>query len=140
MYFSAPARPRSKSRCRRLSKRPPWDWEDLCAAEAALAHETTYPSRADEYGPSLAHLIDLGRSLSGIELARLLRRRRAVSGELSRLLTTVDLLVLPVMGRATPTIAWMTEVGRTPETSAARRRYTAPFDMSGQPTVTFPAG
>ena len=44
------------------------------------------------------------------------------------------------MGRATPTIAWMTEVGRTPETVAARLRYTAPFDMSGQPTITLPGG
>jgi amidase len=117
-----------------------WDWEALCAAEAALAHEATYPARADDYGPTLAHLIELGRSLSGVELARLQRRRRAVSGELSRLLTTVDLLLLPVMGRAAPTIAWMTEVGRTPETVAARLRYTAPFDMSGQPTITLPGG
>jgi amidase len=117
-----------------------WDWEALCAVEAALAHESTYPSRADEYAPTLAHLIELGRSLSGVELARLQRRRRAVSGELSRLLTTIDFLVLPVMPMATPTIAWMTEVGRTSETSAARRRYTAPFDMSGQPTVTLPGG
>ena len=30
--------------------------------------------------------------------------------------------------------------GRTPETTKARLRYTAPFDMSGHPTLTLPGG
>ena len=30
--------------------------------------------------------------------------------------------------------------GRDPETVAARLRYTAPFDMSGHPTLTLPGG
>ena len=54
-----------------------WDWEPLCAVEAALAHESTYPARAADYGPTLAHLIETGRGLSAVELARLERRRRA---------------------------------------------------------------
>ena len=121
-------------------ERAAWDWEPLCAVEAALAHESTYPARAADYGPTLAHLIETGRELSAVELARLQRRRRAVTGELTTLLTSIDLLLVPVMGRAAPTIAWMTQIGRTPETVATRLRYTAPFDMSGQPTITLPGG
>jgi amidase len=58
----------------------------LCSVETALAHEATYPSRAAEYGPVLAGLIDMGRRLSGIELARLQSRRAALTGELNKLL------------------------------------------------------
>ena len=32
-------------------------WLNFCAVETAVAHEKTYPSRADQYGPALAGLI-----------------------------------------------------------------------------------
>src|SRR5262245_6425030 len=41
------------------------DWIPLCAVEAAVAHEATYPSRAAEYGPLLAGLLETGRNLDG---------------------------------------------------------------------------
>jgi len=116
------------------------DWLPLCAVETALAHEATYPSRASEYGPVLAGLIDMGRRLSGLEIARLQVRRAALTGELNTLLAAVDLLLMPVMGRAAPTTEFMAASGRDPEMRAERLRYTAPFDMSGQPTLTLPGG
>lgn len=116
------------------------DWVPLCGVEAALAHEATYPSRASEYGPVLAGLLDHGRRLSAVELARLQVRRAALTGELNRLLASVDLLLMPVMARA----VWSTEAllaaGREPEAVAGRLRYTAPFDLSGHPTLTLPGG
>jgi amidase len=63
-----------------------------------------------------------------------------VKGEIESLLAGVDLLLLPVMGVATPSLAAMKAAGRTPQTIAARLRYTAPFDMSGHPTLTLPGG
>ncbi len=105
-----------------------------------MAHEDTYPSRAGEYGPVLSGLLDHGRRLSAMELAKMQLRRAALTGELNRLLASVDLLLMPVMGRA----VWSTEAllaaGRDPETVAARLRYTAPFDLSGHPTLTLPGG
>jgi amidase len=115
-------------------------WVPLCGLEAALAHEATFPSRRAEYGPDLAALIDLGRSLSGFELGKLQLGRAQVKGEIERLLASVDLLLMPVMGVATPSLAAMKAAGRTPQTTAARLRYTAPFDMSGHPTLTLPGG
>ena len=44
------------------------------------------------------------------------------------------------MGKAAWTIKGLEAAGRDPETVAARLRYTAPFDMSGQPTLTLPGG
>ena len=115
-------------------------WVPLCGLEAALAHEATFPSRRAEYGPDLAALIDLGRSVSGLELGKLQLARARVTGEIERLLASIDLLLMPVMGVAAPTLAALKAAGRTPEGVAARLRYTAPFDMSGHPTLTVPGG
>ena len=115
-------------------------WIPLCGLEAALAHEATFPSRRSEYGPDLAALIDLGRGLSGLDLGKLHLVRARVRGEIEGLLAGLDALLMPVMGVATPTLAGLKAAGRTPQTTAARLRYTAPFDMSGHPTLTLPGG
>ncbi|MFO1082062.1 MAG: amidase [Reyranellaceae bacterium] len=115
-------------------------WIPLCALEAALAHEATFPARRAEYGPDLAALLDFGRGLSGLELGRKQQVRARVKGELESLMASLDLLLLPVMGVAAPTVAGLAAGGRTPQTTAARLRYTAPLDMSGQPSLTLPGG
>ncbi|SKA34233.1 amidase [Enhydrobacter aerosaccus] len=116
------------------------DWLGLCAVETALAHEKTYPSRAAEYGPVLAGLIDMGRGLSAVDYARLQVRRAAVTGGLNTLLASLDLLLMPVMGTAVWSLDRLAVTGRDPEAVAARLRYTAPFDLSGHPTLTLPGG
>jgi amidase len=111
-------------------------WIPLCGLEAALAHEATFPARRRDYGPDLAGLLDLGRALSG----KLQLVRARVKAEIEHVLASVDLLLMPVMGAATPSLAGLKAAGRTPETTKARLRYTAPFDMSGHPTLTLPGG
>ena len=143
------ARRRGRRRCRgrarswstsccRTSTRRRMQWLALCGVEAALAHEATFPSRRAEYGAEFAALLDLGRGLSGLELSRLQLARARVTGEIERLLASIDLLLLPVMGVAAPSLAAMK--ARTPQTIASRLRYTAPIDMSGHPTLTLPGG
>ena len=46
------------------------NWAVLCAAETAVAHEETYPSRADAYGPELAGFIDSGIQATSLDVAR----------------------------------------------------------------------
>jgi amidase len=116
------------------------DWVPLCAVECAIAHEATYPARANDYGPVLAALIDSGRKLSAMEMAHLQLRRAALSGELDKLLASLDLLLMPVMGRAAWSLEGLAKAGRDPATVAERLRYTAPFDLSGHPTLTLPGG
>ena len=113
-------------------------WLAMCGVEAALAHEATFPARRGEYGAELAGLLDLGRGLPALELARLQKVRARVKGELDTLLDTLDVLLLPVMGVATPSLEAMRT--RTPEGIAARLRYTAPIDMTGHPSLTLPGG
>ncbi len=113
-------------------------WLAQCGVEAALAHEATFPARRAEYGAEFAALLDLGRGLSGLDLARLQLTRARVTGEIERLLASIDLLLLPAMAVAAPSLAAMK--ARTPQTIASRLRYTAPLDMSGHPALTLPGG
>lgn len=115
-------------------------WVPLCGVEAALAHAATFPSRRAEYGPDFANLLDLGRGLSGLDIAAHQLVRARVTGEIEKLLAPLDLLLMPVTGMGAYSLAGMAAAGRTPETVAARLRYTAPFDMSGHPTLTLPGG
>jgi amidase len=115
-------------------------WPPLCAVETAFAHEKTFPARASDYGPVLANLIEAGRKLSVLEYARLQSERAVITGGLVKLLASVDFLLLPALGVPPATIAAMAAAGRDPDLVAARLRYTAPFDLSGQPTLTLPGG
>lgn len=112
----------------------------LCATEAAEAHEATFPARAAEYGPVLANLLETGRQMDGLTLAKILHRRVAFSGQLAALFRDVDLLLLPAMNEAAPTIASLATRVADPEARLARIRFTAPFDMSGSPCLTLPGG
>ena len=113
-------------------------WLAQCGVEAALAHEATFPSQRADYGAEFAALLDLGRGLSGLELSRLQLTRARVTGEIDRVLASIDLLLLPAMAVAAPSLAAMKT--RTPQTIASRLRYTAPIDMSGHPALTLPGG
>ena len=110
----------------------------LCGVEAAVAHEATYPSRAGEYGPVLTGLLETGRALDGLAVAKIWHRRQAFRGQLNSLFRDIDLLIMPAMNRAAPTLADVAR--RTPAAVEARMRFTAPFDMSGHPTLTLPGG
>ena len=115
------------------------DWGPHCAVETAVAHEATFPSRRDAYGPGLAALLDAGRALSGLEYQRIALRRRIFTGLVHRALEPVDVMLIPAQPFAAPTVARMTTLGQVPAELAALIRYTAPFSFSGHPTLTVPA-
>lgn len=115
-----------------------WDWFPVCAVQTALAHESTYPSRRNEYGPSLAALIEQGRALSGMELQRLLLRRRVFRGKLAAVFGAADIVALPVLAGGVPTIERMSNIDD--ELIADLHRFTCPFNMAGVPSVVLPCG
>lgn len=116
------------------------DWMPYCGIEAAVAHGETYPSRRDEYGPQVAELLDLGRSLSALDYQRMLIHRREFSGSLQRVFKDVDVLLLPPFGLASPTIAQMQDIGIGQRWRTVVMKATCPFDMSGNPTISLPCG
>ncbi|WP_428484255.1 amidase [Rhodopila sp.] len=116
------------------------DWFPLCGVETAVAHQETYPSRHNEYGSSLAGLIDLGRGLSGMDYQKIVLRRNDFRGRVAKLFGSIDLLLAPAQGFTSPTIAKMATAGQDPALMRALLSYTCPFDMSGSPTITLPGG
>jgi amidase len=116
------------------------DWSTVCAVETALVHEGTYPLRKDEYGPVLASVIDLGQTVSAIELQRILRRRMELHGRFAELFTKVDVLLAPVQPFAPLTLDTIRTLGEQPELILKLQRFTAPFDMTGTPTISLPGG
>lgn len=116
------------------------DWFPLCGTEAAVVHEATYPALKSEYGPSMAGLIDLGRSTSGMDYQKIQLRRHAFRGNVQALFRNVDVLLVPASAVAAPTVERMGRMGEDAELIAGMLRFTCPFDMSGNPTVTLPGG
>ncbi|HEX4766768.1 MAG TPA: amidase [Lichenihabitans sp.] len=115
-------------------------WIPFCAVETALAHAHSYPARAAEYGPDLAALIDLGRSMTALDLGEIYHERLAFSGALAGLFEEIELLLVPTMPVPIPSLARMGEYGQDPTVLLRILRFTAPFDFSGSPTITLPCG
>jgi amidase len=124
---------------------PPYEklvsqWIPMCSVETAEAHLKTYPSRAKEYGPELAQLIEQGRSVSGVEIAAIHHERLKFCGRLAALFGDIDLLLIPTMPVPIPTLTKMGEYGADPNILLNILRFTAVFDFSGSPTITLPMG
>jgi amidase len=116
------------------------NWMPLCGVEAAVVHENTYPQRREEYGPSVAKLLDLGRNVSGMDYQKMLLQRLSFRGRVAALFEEVDLLLAPTQPLASPTNARMLDLGTDADFNANMLRFTAPFNMSGHPTITLPGG
>jgi amidase len=116
------------------------DWFLNCAVEAALAHATTYPARKQEYGSVLSAVIEAGRSMPAIEYQKVLLRRLDLRGRVAALFRTIDVLLIPVHPFAPLTLDAVRTLGEQPELIAKLQRYTCPFDMTGNPTITLPGG
>jgi amidase len=116
------------------------DWVPNCAVEAAVAHEADYAAHKEIYGPILAALIEAGAALSGADYQKILLRRAAFRGRVEALFGRVDIVLTPVQPFAPLTLATIATLGEQPDLIAKLQRYTCPFDMSGHPTLSFPAG
>ena len=116
------------------------EWAKFCGVETAVAHDKTYPSRASEYGPVLTDLIELGRNLSVLELMKIYHARLVFNGQLRKLFQDIDLLLVPVHPFGNPSAGQLDEVFNRPNGIDDVLRFTAPFDMSGSPTITVPGG
>ncbi len=116
------------------------DWAPACAVEAAMAHDATYPARKDEYGPVLASVLEAGHAVSADDYQQIGRRRLELRGRFARLFETIDLLMTPVHPFPPLSLASVRMLGEQPNLILELQRYTAPFDLTGSPTITLPGG
>lgn len=76
------------------------DWSTLCAVEAAIAHEQTFPARKDEYGPVLRSILENGHAISAMDFQRCLRRRMELRAQFAGLFQQIDVLLTAAQGFA----------------------------------------
>jgi len=113
----------------------------LCAIEAAVSHEATYPARAAEYGPIFAAFLDTGRNVDASTFAKIHKRRAEFSGRLETRFREIDVLIVPALNKAGVTLAELSQKVADPsQARLARVRFTAPFDMSRNPALVLPGG
>ena len=116
-------------------------WPILCSAEAVAAHETTYPSGRDDYGPWFRGWLDMGAKVTGAEYAKANDLRAACSGHLRRAFEPIDVLVCPSMADPPHPVRPEELYGPMLESRPPRfQRFTVPFDYNGAPTLSLPCG
>jgi amidase len=116
------------------------DWAPACAVEAAAAHRRTYPARKDEYGPALARVLDAGHGVPAFEYQAILLRRTDLRRRFAQLFRTIGALLTPVQPFAPLTLTQISTLGTRPDLIVKLQHYTAPFNLTGHPTVTLPGG
>ena len=85
-------------------------------------------------------MIELGHSLSATDYQEILLHRHDFSGRVRTMFDDIDVLVIPAQSTASPTLKQMAMLGEDPDTLASLLRFTAPFDLTGSPALTMPAG
>jgi amidase len=112
-------------------------WLPMCAQEAAEVHRDMFDGPGSDYGSALSGLIRRGAALGPGEIAGLARLREDFRARSARVFEDIELLLTPVLSRTVPTLA---ALAGTAEDRRWIRRFTTPFNLTGQPTITIPAG
>ncbi|MGB0971202.1 MAG: amidase family protein, partial [Mycobacterium sp.] len=115
-------------------------WGTYVGAEAAVVHERTFPSQSAAYGTFVRQLLDAGHAVSGMDVARIERERRLFAGKLAAIFEDVDLLIIPVLSLADLTLDRIARLLTDPEELPNLLGFLAPFNFSGNPTITLPGG
>lgn len=116
-------------------------WFDLTAIEALRAHRAWYPARAGEYGPVFRALLDHGASLSGETVSQAYTAMHDVRRVMHEALKLADVLLCPAMAGPAPSLeAFPPQLVVPPAAVASILTYQAPFNFSGNPTITLPCG
>ena len=116
------------------------NWVVTCGVECALAHEGMFPEQRALYGPDLTGLIELGRKVGALQYSALERVRERFRCELDDLFESVDGFICPAMPVSVPTVSSMAAALEDAEETAEFINFTAPFNYSGHPTISLPAG
>lgn len=116
-------------------------WMAVTALEALEVHRATYPSRADEYGPSFRALLDFATICPQAVRQQGEEARSRIRARLSRAFEDADLLACPTMTALPPPVTiFSPQAVLPPEAIAAVLPFTAPFNFSGNPAISFPCG
>ena len=115
-------------------------WPVLCAAEAAVAHAATFPSRAADYGPTFRSFLQYADTLRARDYAAWHEARLVWAGRLRGVFTDIDLLACPSAFMVAPPAELIDPSAPFTPDFAPFMRFTSPFNFSGSPTLSVPCG
>ncbi|RTL68733.1 MAG: amidase [Pseudonocardiaceae bacterium] len=105
-------------------------------AEAHVLHGPLIAANPDHYSPALRDRLVAGGTVLGQDYVRALRARQIVVDRIGTALHGVDVLAMPTMPVPPVPIA---DVDTDPRV-ALMARHTSPFNQSGHPVISLPAG
>ncbi|MGI9621716.1 MAG: amidase [Acidimicrobiales bacterium] len=119
-------------------------WFVICGSEAAVAHDGYYPDRAGEYGGFAREFLAQGNEFNATDLVRAQQQRATFTGELNRVFDDVDVIACPSFHGSAFLAPPDKLRGSQDEVLSLsphlRPEFTARFDLSGNPTISLPAG
>ncbi len=119
----------------------PASWGIIFSAECAVAHEATYPSRAEDYSAPFRGFLLESEKIRGTDYVKAVASRQRVSRMIDDQLQIVDLLLCPTIGMVPMKLNGAApEEIITPEVGNDLLSLTSPFSLSGNPTISLPSG
>jgi amidase len=115
-------------------------WPPLCAADATVAHEAFYPARAGEYGTLFRTFLEYGTALPAKVYARAHLLRLVFRVRFQDVFSSADVLICPPVPMLPPLIEFVDPYAPFSTAITPLMRFTAPFNFSGNPTLSFPSG
>jgi len=115
-------------------------WSTICTAETAAAHEATFPARASDYGPGFRSFLELGAAVRGQDYAKAHMQRERFANRFQALFDQIDVLACPSMSVASLPATAMPADARELAGPNPLLRFTAPFNLSRNPTLSLPCG
>jgi len=116
----------------------------IAGAEAVAAHSATYPARRGDYGLMLGEFLDIYAAVTGAQYASAHRERLEFYGDLRSMMESLDIFACPSMPgpayAATPEQLYGTIDEIRALFPANNMAFTAPFNVSGSPTISLPCG
>lgn len=111
----------------------------IAFAEAAAFHRARLEARPGDFGADVRTLLRVGAALDPEEVRTALRGRRLVTDAVSRAFGECDLLIVPTTPAGAPRVS-ATRLDTGEEVRSGLMRLVGPFDLTGHPALSVPAG